>query len=106
MHPHYRRDRHFRNACRMAGKVYMPMRTLAQVSCKGSSDAIPVEKDEFARTVDAAVRVARSFGGGVAECGLVCDPRVLATDPGYDALSGWPGGVKALPLPHKFPCSG
>ena len=59
IHPHYRLDRHFRLAARMAGKVYLPMRTTTRVSCSGSSDSIPVEVPEFKRTMDAAVRLAR-----------------------------------------------
>jgi capsular polysaccharide biosynthesis protein len=44
IHPSYRLDRHFRLASRMTGKVYLPMRSTEPVTCRGSSDAIPVDK--------------------------------------------------------------
>jgi len=37
IHPSYRLDRHFRLAARMAGKVYMPLRSTRPVTCKGTS---------------------------------------------------------------------
>ena len=37
IHPSYRLDRHFRLASRMSGKIYLPMRTTGQVSCRGGS---------------------------------------------------------------------
>jgi len=105
IHPSYRLDRHFRLAARMAGKVYLPMRTTEPVQCKGSSDSIPVDKAEFRRTMDAALRIARSFDDGASECGLKCDPRILALDPGNDPEYKRLGATKAAPLITKFPCA-
>jgi len=59
IHPSYRQDRHFRHAARMTGKIYMPMRSLKRESCVGSSDTITVPLDEFERTMDGALRIAR-----------------------------------------------
>ena len=66
----YRLDRHFRLAARMTDKIYLPMRSTQAVSCRGSSDAIPVDVADFRRALDAALRLARSFDDGVSECGL------------------------------------
>jgi len=100
IHPSYRLDRHFRLAARMAGKIYLPLRSTQPVTCKGTSDAVPVDAGEFRRALDAAVRLARSFDDGVAECGLSCDARVLALDSG-NAKFLPPG---ARPLATRFPC--
>lgn len=100
IHPSYRLDRHFRLAARMTGKIYMPMRSTGNVKCHGTSDSIPVDAAEFERAVDAALRVARSFDDGVAECGLVCDVRVLALDPSSQPYL--PHNAKALST--RFPC--
>lgn len=103
IHPSYRLDRHFRLAARMAGKMYLPMRSTAQVTCSGSSDSIPVDKDEFEKALDGAIRLARNFDGGVAECGLRCDPRILALDPQLRPhLSEREKRVS--PLSTRFPC--
>ena len=102
IHPSYRLDRHFRLACRMAGRQYMPLRTTQAVSCSGSSDAIPVDVKEFRAALDGAVRLARSFDDGVSECGLRCDPRVLALDKGNDGHYGRDQKGKALST--TFPC--
>ena len=59
IHPSYRQDRHFRHAARMTGKVYMPLRATARETCTGSSDSVTVPLEEFERTVDGAVRIAR-----------------------------------------------
>ena len=104
IHPSYRLDRHFRLAARMSGKIYLPMRSTGRVSCRGSSDAIPVDKDEFRRTVDAAVRIARSFDDGASECGMQCDPRILAMDVGNAAHYDRTSTSKARPLSSQFPC--
>ena len=100
IHPSYRLDRHFRLAARMAGKVYMPLRSTRPVTCKGTSDAIPVDAADFAAALDGALRVARSFDDGVSECGLVCDARVLALDEGNRGLL--PPGAR--PFATRFPC--
>lgn len=100
IHPSYRLDRHFRLAARMAGKIYLPLRSTQPVSCQGSSDSVPVDQAEFERAIDAAVRIARNFAGGVAECGLRCDPRVLALDPAMSAHV--PPGTRMLVT--RFPC--
>jgi len=59
IHPSYRQDRHFRHASRMVGKLYLPMRSLQRETCHGTSDNVFVDKAEFTRTLDAAVRLAR-----------------------------------------------
>ncbi|KAJ8604087.1 hypothetical protein CTAYLR_001728 [Chrysophaeum taylorii] len=101
IHPSYRLDRHFRLAARMAGKIYLPMRSTRPVTCRGSSDSIPVDPRDFEAALDAAVRLARSFDDGVAECGLRCDPRILALDPHIPADLRPPN---PNPLSTKFPC--
>jgi hypothetical protein len=62
IHPSYRQDRHFRHAARMTGKIYMPLRTMQRETCVGSSDSVTVPIDEFQRTIDGAVRIARLVG--------------------------------------------
>jgi hypothetical protein len=59
IHPSYRQDRHFRHASRMTGKLYLPMRSTQRETCVGSSDTITVPIDEFQRTMDGALRLAR-----------------------------------------------
>lgn len=59
IHPSYRQDRHFRHAARMTGKIYMPLRATQRETCLGSSDSVTVPIDEFRRTVDGALRIAR-----------------------------------------------
>ena len=100
IHPSYRLDRHFRLAARMVGALYLPMRSTGQVSCKGTSDAIPVDANEFRAALDGALRAARSFDDGVSECGLACDPRILALDDGNKGHL--PTGAR--PLSTRFPC--
>lgn len=104
IHPHYRMDRHFRNAARMSGKHYMPMRSLEQVTCQGSSDNVPVNAAEFREVLDGAVRLARSFDDGLSECGLVCDMGILAMDAAHDDMYAKLGLVKAAKPNTKFPC--
>jgi protein O-GlcNAc transferase len=102
IHPSYRLDRHFRLAARMAGKLYLPLRSTEPVTCQGTSDAIPVSERDFRAALDAAVRLARSFDDGVAECGLICDARVLALDAGNARFL--PAGARAMST--RFPCGG
>lgn len=104
MHPHYRQDRHFRNAARMSGKHYMPLRSLEQVTCKGSSDNVPIDKGEFRETIDGAVRLARSFDDGLSECGLVCSGKILALDSQHDDMYAKLGMSKSEKGNTKFPC--
>jgi hypothetical protein len=59
IHPSYRQDRHFRHASRMTNKIYMPLRTTVRETCVGSSDTITVPIEEFAKTMDGALRIAR-----------------------------------------------
>ena len=59
MHPSYRQDRHFRHAARMSGKIYMPLRTQMRETCNGTSDNVQIPTDEFRRTLDGAMRIAR-----------------------------------------------
>ena len=100
IHPSYRVDRHFRLAARMADKIYLPLRSSLPVTCSGSSDAIAVDTKEFHSVLDAAVRLARSFDNGVAECGLNCPNSLLALDP--DGVTLVPPGT--TPLSTRFPC--
>ena len=104
IHPHYRLDRHFRNAARMSGKHYMPMRSLQVVTCQGSSDNVPVNVKEFREVVDGAVRLARSFDDGLSECGLVCDPGILALDDAHNDMYAQLGMTKGTRPNTKFPC--
>lgn len=59
IHPSYRQDRHFRHASRVSGKIYLPMRATQRESCQGSSDNIFVPVEEFRKTMDGALRLAR-----------------------------------------------
>lgn len=103
IHPSYRQDRHFRHAARMTGKIYMPMRSLQRETCQGSSDNVMVNIDEFRRTMDGAVRIARNFDDGLSECGLVCPTSILALDsrldPYYDGRT-----TKGRSVDTNFPC--
>jgi hypothetical protein len=54
--------------------------------------------------MDAAVRLARSFDDGASECGLKCDPAILAIDKGNDPEYQHAGMRKGAPLATKFPC--
>lgn len=81
IHPYYRVDRHFRHAARMSGRGYIAMRAQKEgVRCTGTSDEIVVDPAEFREVLSNTVRVARNFGTGVVECGLVCPSKVLALD--------------------------
>lgn len=84
VHPSYRQDRHFRHAARMTGKIYMPLRSQTRETCVGSSDTVTVPIDEFRRTLDGAVRIARNFDDGLSECGLTCPASILALDKRLD----------------------
>jgi hypothetical protein len=103
IHPSYRQDRHFRHAARMTGKAYMPMRTLIREDCEGSSDNVHIKIDEFRKTVDGAIRLARSFDDGLSECGLVCPSEILAIDerlnPHYKSTESKGNAVNL-----QFPC--
>jgi hypothetical protein len=103
IHPSYRQDRHFRHASRMTGKIYMPMRSLQRETCQGSSDNVMVNIDEFTKTMDGAVRIARNFDDGLSECGLVCPASILALDsrldPYYDQHT-----TKGRSIDTNFPC--
>ena len=77
IHPRYRRGRHFRNAARLAGRTYMPMRSMEPVSCSGTSDEVPIDIQELLGVVDGAVRLARSFSHGMLECGSTCDEELV-----------------------------
>lgn len=103
VHPSYRQDRHFRHAARMTGKSYMALRARQRESCHGTSDNIIVPLDEFQATVDGAVRLARTFDGGLVECGLVCPPEILAMDPRLNPHYK-PGEKRSAPIDTSFPC--
>mmetsp|Transcript_12191 Transcript_12191/g.24790 ORF Transcript_12191/g.24790 Transcript_12191/m.24790 type:complete len:597 (+) Transcript_12191:148-1938(+) len=104
IHPHYRLDRHFRIASRLAGKAYMPMRTRTQVTCHGTSDDVHVEVEEFGRAFDGAVRLARNFDDGQVECGVACPAEVLAIDGNHDAEFKRLGVKKGNAASTRFPC--
>eukprot|EP01032_Pedospumella_encystans_P018298 gene18298-20835_t len=103
IHPSYRQDRHFRHAARMTGKIYMPIRSTRRETCVGSSDTVTVPIEEFERTVDGAVRIARSFDDGLSECGLVCPPAILALDGRLDRYYK-SHERKSTPINTRFPC--
>ena len=54
--------------------------------------------------MDAALRLARSFDDGASECGLRCDPRILAIDKGNDPHYKATGTAMGKALVTKFPC--
>lgn len=103
MHPSYRQDRHFRHAARMTGKIYMPLRSLTRETCVGSSDNVKIPIDEFRKTMDGALRIARSFDDGLSECGLICPSEILALD---DRLNKYykSGETHSKPVNTRFPC--
>jgi hypothetical protein len=106
MHPTYRQDRHFRHASRMAGKDYMPLRAVERETCKGSSDNVKVPIDEFKRTLDGAVRLARGYDDGISECGRQCPAGILALDKNLDSHYGaQTRSKKGPPIPTHFPCA-
>lgn len=86
IHPSYRLDRHFRHASRMTGKIYMPIRSQVLETCVGSSDNVIVPIEEFRKTLDGAVRIARNFDDGLSECGLNCPSEILALDKRLDNI--------------------
>ena len=85
----------------------MPIRLTTPITCQGSSDNLKIDVDEFRRTLDGAVRIARNFGRGVAECGLTCPPFILALDRSLDAhyTVETHAEIKGNPLDTRFPCS-
>lgn len=103
IHPSYRQDRHFRHAARLAGKIYMPLRSRKRETCVGSSDNVFVPIDEFKLAMDGALRVARNFDDGLSECGLHCPKDILAIDNRLDAYYP-PNDRKGSPLNLAFPC--
>mmetsp|Transcript_30022 Transcript_30022/g.28699 ORF Transcript_30022/g.28699 Transcript_30022/m.28699 type:complete len:155 (-) Transcript_30022:228-692(-) len=105
MHPSYRQDRHFRHAARMTGKIYMPLRSLQRETCIGTSDDVIIPVIEFTTLIDGAVRIARSFDNGLAECGLICPPSVLALDGHLDPLYAVMKSQKGAPVNTRFPCN-
>ena len=86
IHPSYRQDRHFRIASRLNDKIYMPLRLTTPITCQGSSDNLKVDIPEFRVALDGAVRIARSFDDGTAECGTVCPLGILGLDKSLDPL--------------------
>jgi len=103
IHPSYRQDRHFRHASRMTNKIYMPLRATARETCQGSSDNVVVPIEEFKRTIDGAVRIARSFDDGLSECGMTCNPGLLALDKRLDPYYK-KGTKRSPPINTRFPC--
>lgn len=82
----------------------MPLRLTTAISCQGTSDSLTVDVDEFRQALDGAVRIARSFDQGVAECGLKCPGSILALDGHLDPHYAAMGLAKAAPLNTRFPC--
>lgn len=83
----------------------MPIRSQKRETCVGSSDNVVVPIDEFRNTLDGAVRIARSFDDGLAECGLVCPSSILALDKGLDMYYGSAShATKGSPQNTRFPC--
>lgn len=104
IHPSYRQDRHFRHAARLSGKIYLPLRASQRETCVGSSDTVIAPIDELRRTMDGAIRLARSFDDGLSECGLVCPASVLAIDGRLDPFYHTVGMQKGQSLNLHFPC--
>lgn len=127
VHPTYRQDRHFRHASRMTGKIYMPVRATKRETCQGSSDNVFVPIDEFQRTLDGAVRIARwvsvcccgavtiwtiydiryisfcrNFDDGISECGAVCPYGILGLD--KRLKDHYKAPFNSRPLNTRFPC--
>ncbi len=69
---------------------------------KDPSDNVMVPIDEFRKTLDGAIRIARSFDDGLSECGLVCPWNIAAIDQGHAGFL--PAGQYVKPLDTKFPC--
>ena len=42
----------------------MPLRATQRETCEGSSDNVVMPMDEFRRTIDGAIRIARNFDNG------------------------------------------
>ena len=103
IHPSYRQDRHFRHAARMTGKIYMPVRATKREECVGSSDNVWAPMEELKLALDGAVRAARNFDDGISECGLICNPQILAID---KRLNNYykPNEQRSNPLMLRFPC--
>jgi hypothetical protein len=87
-----------------AWQIYMPLRLTTAISCHGTSDNLEVDLGEFRTALDGAVRIARSFDLGVAECGLRCSGPILALDPHLEPYYGQLGLPKSPPLNTRFPC--
>jgi len=85
-------------------QIYMPMRLTTDITCQGTSDNLVLDINEFRVVLDGAVRIARSFDMGVAECGLKCNPRILALDKNLNDYYG--STAKEEPLSLFFPCGG
>ena len=80
----------------------MPLRATARETCVGTSDNVIVPIDEFRKTMDGAVRIARSFDDGIAECGLVCPGGILALDKSVNNY--YKPGERTQPVNTRFPC--
>jgi len=106
IHPSYRQDRHFRHAARMAGKDYLPVRSLKKETCVGSSDNVFAPMEELEKALDGAVRLARNYDDGISECGLKCHGGILALDKklaqSYGAAVN--EAQKSAPVNTRFPC--
>ena len=103
IHPSYRQDRHFRHAARMTGKMYMPVRANKREECVGSSDNVWAPIEDLKLALDGAVRAARNFDDGISECGLVCNPQILAIDKRLNSHYK-PNEQRSSPLMLRFPC--
>jgi hypothetical protein len=108
LHPSYRQDRHFRHAARMVGRNYLPLRSNVRETCHGSSDNVVIPVDEFRKTMDGALRLARNFDDGISECGLFCPLGLLDLDtklkPFYKSTEEVGGGRRRERINTDFPC--
>ena len=103
IHPSYRQDRHFRHASRMTGKIYMPVRSTERETCFGTSDNVLAPILELKYALDGAVRIARSFDDGLAECGLVCPSKIIKIDKKHSASIEFNESESSY-IDLSFPC--
>ena len=83
----------------------MPVRSQKRETCAGSSDNVIVPIPEFTQALNGAIRLARSFDDGLAECGLDCPKAILALDKSLDPHYGSAShSIKGTPQNTRFPC--
>ena len=87
----------------MTGKIYMPVRATKREECVGSSDNVWAPMDELKLALDGAVRTARNFDDGISECGLICNPQILAIDKRLNNFYKH-NEPRSGPVMLRFPC--